>query len=143
MGFYVDTPQARTGAIPEFVGPVVLLGVCTPTTWNAYVFVACKHTHVTFSWGIEGQQAGVQVPAEPLDSAGGWYFFRFPISNVQVGIGSQIIRYQIQHGSDVVAAHIPVAGAQQEWNMVAYSCYDQRRAVGEALWRNINGAVVV
>jgi hypothetical protein len=55
----------------------------------------------------------------------------------------QYVSYTIQNGAKEVSARIPVAGAQQEWNLMAYSCYDQRRAVGEALWHDVTGSNLV
>ena len=140
MGFYVELPEHRKKPIPEFVGPVIRLGVCTTTTWNACVFVACKHNQLQFTWSIEGQQSGGQVQPESAGTAAGWYFFRFPLSDVQLQPQPQTIVYEIRNGAKVVSARIPVAGSQQEWNLMAYSCYDQRRAVGEALWHDASGA---
>ena len=138
MGFYVELPEHRKQPVPELVGPIVRLGVCTTSTWNAVVFVACKHTRLSFTWGIEGQQASAQVPPESLGNAAGWYFFRFPIKNVKLQPASQTIVYSIENGAKTLEARIPVAGVDQEWNVMAYSCYDQRRAVGEALWRDVS-----
>ena len=139
MGFYVDPPQSRKEPLPEFVGPIVRLGVCTPASWSAVVFCACKHGQVSCSWGIEGQQATSQLPSERLDECSGWQFIRFTIANVHPTPASQDIVYTLSHGSSQVSGRIQVPGSHQEWNLVAYSCYDQRRGCGEALWHDISG----
>lgn len=140
MGFFVDPPLARKQPLPDFVGPITRLGVCTASSWSTVVFCACKHGQVSCSWGIEGQQATSQLPPEQLDECGGWYFIRFVIANVQVTPASQDIVYTISHGNGQTSGRIQVPGSQQEWNLVAYSCYDQRRGIGEALWADLSGA---
>jgi hypothetical protein len=140
MGFFVDLPAKRKVPLPNFVGPIVRLGPCTTGTWSGVVFFACKHDRVSVSWTIDGQQAAAPSTPEILDTCEGWNLIRFTISAVPLHSSSQTISYVVRHGDNgSVAGHIPLAGSNQEWNLVAYSCYDQRRAVGEALWYDMAG----
>ena len=141
MGFYVELPDKRRTQLPDVVGPFVRLGVCTAKTWSAVVCVAARvHTQVQFSWGIDGQQAKAQAALEQIDESGGWKFLRGSIQGVQLQAAAQTISYELETSTNVIRASIPVAGAQQDWSITAYSCYDQRRAMGEALWRHMAGA---
>jgi hypothetical protein len=144
MGFFVDLPAKRKAPIPDFVGPTVRLGPCTPETWSGVVFFACKHDQVSVQWTIDGQQAADPCNYEIVDQCEGWNFMRFTIPSVPLRASSQTISYVVRYGeSGNATGQIPVAGNNQEWNLVAYSCYDQRRSMGEALWFDMAGTCAV
>lgn len=141
MGFFVPEPTKRGRPLPTMVGPVVRLGVCDAATWRAVVLVVCKHTDVEFVWHSPSTQEAI-APSEVMMSADGWRFLRFKLA-VPVTDGAQQVLYRVKDRrslGEVKNGCITVAGRADEWNLVAYSCYDQRRAIGEALWRDVAGA---
>jgi hypothetical protein len=123
------------------VGPVVRLGVCDSATWRAVVLVICRHAEVEFFWQSASTPEALMSP-EVMMIAEGWHFLRFKLS---VPLGkSQQVQYRVKDRKslgEVRDGCIPVPGKTDEWNVMAYSCYDQRRAIGEALWRDAAGAL--
>ena len=110
MGFFVDLPEHRKQPVPELVGPIVRLGVCTAQTWSAVVFVACKHQHVELVWSTEGKTDKTRPEAETLGTAGGWHFFRWTLDNVQLAKESQTIVYELTNGAKTTKERIIVPG---------------------------------
>jgi hypothetical protein len=141
MGFFVPEPAKRGSPLPTMVGPVVRLGVCDAATWRAVVLVMCKHTDVEFVWHSPSTQEAI-APPELMMSADGWRFLRFKLV-VPLADSAQQVHYRVKDRrslGEFKDGCITVAGKADEWNLVAYSCYDQRRAIGEALWRDVAGA---
>ena len=156
MGFNVPEPDEYSQPLPDLVGPLVRLGVCTSTTWNAVVLCAYKRSKssqsnpVTCEWKIQRNGAkwrgceSVTLDAHrSQDAASGsafeWQFIRFTLPTVPLK-DEQLLSYRISVDTMVSrSASIPIPAAKQEWRVVATSCYDQRRGVGKRLWKNIAG----
>lgn len=68
-----------------------------------------------------------------------WQFCRIVLPCVKYTRQSRVMNYSIQCKGLRMDGHIPIAGASEEWNLAAYSCYDQRRAIGERLWQEMSG----
>lgn len=94
------------------VGPIIRLGVCTTKTWSAVVFAACKHQHVELTWLIEGKTDKTRPEPESLGTAGGWHFFRWSLSDVQLAEQTQTIRYELTNGAKAIQEKIIVPGTQ-------------------------------
>jgi hypothetical protein len=140
MGFFVAEPAHREGRLPDIVGPTVYLRPCTEESWSACIFVASRHRSLSIHYDT-GSNEVKELPVDIMESCGEWFFMRFVFNAIRVRDDAQIVTYTIVGGSQDVGGRIPVAGKRDEWNIVAYSCYDQRRAIGEKLWEDISGIV--
>lgn len=158
MGFYVEEPDECQTALPDLVGPVLRLGVCTSSTWKAVVLVAyrCNKSSqsnpVTCEWKLEHARGAKWRSCERValdthedsssaasEAAFEWQLLRFTLPTVPLK-EAQILQYRISIKKSVaVSASIPIPALHEEWRVLAYSCYDQRRGVGQRLWKNIAG----
>lgn len=142
MGYHVPEPEDYSSPLPDVVGPTIHLGVCTSSHWNAVLLAACKkRLSLTCHYSIDGQSIWEACASESLDTHGEWKFVRFKLPVVTLKPSAQTVHYKFSSGSssEIACGAIPVAGAQMEWNVVSYSCYDQRRGVGSKLWQCITG----
>lgn len=111
MGFNVPEPDEYSQPLPDLVGPLVHLGVCTSTTWNAVVLCAYKRSKssqsnpVTCEWKIQRDGAkwrgceSVTLDAHrSQDAASGsafeWQFIRFTLPTVPLK-DEQVLSYRI------------------------------------------------
>lgn len=159
MGFYVEEPEGYKVALPDVVGPILRLGPrCSSTTWNAVVLIACKSqknglhasNEVTCEWTFEPSAPTWQSLTDPIildahslqeDTTHEWQFIRWVLPIVPLTEAAQSLQYRISVNASVaVSATIPIPALGEEWTVVAYSCYDQRRGLGHRLWDNIRGA---
>lgn len=142
MGFHVPEPEARLAPLPDLINPIVRLGRCTSTEWNGVVFFACSSEKCSGYCAL-GENTLTSCPVDTMDQCDydnrTWYFCRMVLPAVTYARQPQVMHYSIQCKGLRMDGHIPVAGKAQEWNLVAYSCYDQRRAIGERLWHHMSG----
>lgn len=134
----------------------VRLGVCTDTTWHAVVLCAYRSKNsphsspVTCEWQIKrdgakwrGCERVILDAHKSQDASSGsaceWQFIRFTLPTVPLK-HAQVLSYRISINKTVTcSASIPIPSAKEEWRVVAFSCYDQRRGLGKRLWKNITG----
>lgn len=136
MGLFVEESEYRlTTPLPKVVGPTVKLLACSAVQWNCAVFVCCAGGAVQLRYSTDESCWHIVQPRK-LAQHEEWEFFRFEIS--QMLEQPKKLRYEVLHETKVARqGTINVPGSGQEWNIVAYSCYDQRRDVGERLWEHI------
>lgn len=142
MGFHVPEPEGRLVALPDLINPIVRLGRCTATEWNAVVFFACTTSKCSAFCGLDDKGMApctVDVMDQHDYDSRTWQFCRIVLPTVTYARQSQVMHYSVQCTGQRFDGHIPIAGVQDEWNLAAYSCYDQRRAIGERLWQEMSG----
>lgn len=128
--------------LPDLINPIVRLGRCTATEWNAVVFFACTVENCSTFYGLDGSAltaCTVDVMDRHSYDSRTWLFCRIVLPTVKYTQQSQVMNYSIQCQGLRMDGHIPIAGKAEEWNLSAYSCYDQRRAIGERLWQEMTG----
>eukprot|EP00892_Ulva_mutabilis_P003438 jgi/Ulvmu1/1466/UM011_0196.1 len=141
MGFHVPEPESRLVPLPDLINPIVRLGRCSPTEWNAVVFFACTSESCSTFCALEGSSlvpCAVDVMDRHVYDSRMWQFCRIVLPTVKYAQQSQVMNYSIQCKGLRMDGHIPIAGISEEWNLSAYSCYDQRRAIGERLWQDMS-----
>jgi hypothetical protein len=151
MGFYVEEPQEyHKTPLPDLVGPIVRLSPCTSQEWKAVVLVvhragnnsnsSSQSSSLTCEWRIERDGATwTRLQGTILDTTSEWRFSRFTLPSVPLK-DAQVLQYRIRNQHAVsVSASIPIPARGKEWNVIAYSCFDQRRGYGHRLWKNITG----
>lgn len=142
MGFHVPEPASRLVPLPDLINPIVRLGRCSATEWNAVVFFACTSEACTAFCGLEGTTlvpCAVDVMDRHAYDSRTWVFCRVVLPTVTYARQSQGMNYSIKCKGLRMDGYIPIAGKNEEWNLAAYSCYDQRRAIGERLWQDMSG----
>lgn len=143
MGFYVPEPDDIVQAkLPQVVGPQVFLRVQTEQLWNAAVCVSVRDevhakASLRLTYTLGGNANTTEVPATVLADVLGWQILRFELAVRAPAQGTHIV-YQVVDAAGAAHAggEIPLAARRSDWNLVAYSCYDQRRRIGEVLWEH-------
>lgn len=106
------------------------------------MFFACTSSKCSATCGMDGEEpasCSIDVMDSHVYDSRTWQFCRIVLPSVKYTRQSRVMNYSIQCKGLRMDGHIPIAGGSEEWNLAAYSCYDQRRAIGERLWQEMSG----